>query len=304
MAVFKSFLKKGRNFVPAAITHYLQAGQVYPLFLSENSLKKEAFLLGAQGPDFLFCHRIFPWWKGESLSIYGNKIHQEAPAHLFSVMRKYYNEHCEISGLKEYIAGFLCHYCLDRTTHPFINYLASSFHQENSKQNEMIFHHEIESALDVIILRYERGELAVDFNLKQTIPKNIQIFQNVGDLYQELFRELYQKEITVAQIICAFQDARKVFGLLNDKSSLKKIFLQRIEKSWKKGNILSCHIRSMVEDDYDYANISKNDWSYGNITKNDNFFELYNISIEESKCLINQFFAQEDLVAITQNIPF
>ena len=60
----------------------------------------------------------------------------------------------------------------------------------------------------------------------------------------------------------------------------------------------------MVEDDYDYANISKNDWSYGNITKNDNFFELYNISIEESKCLINQFFAQEDLVAITQNIPF
>ena len=141
--------------MPAAITHYYHALRVLELW-KQDSVNHNALLWGAQGPDFLFYHRVLPWQKGESLSVYGERLHQEEVVQTLSILRGYAESHpSEI--VKSYIAGFLCHYAADRTCHPFVRAHARELLQVQPEQDEQIAHHELESALDVILLRYEAG---------------------------------------------------------------------------------------------------------------------------------------------------
>ena len=60
--------------MPACLTHYYFAKTV-ARFLGETGLEKSPeYLWGAQGPDFLFCHRYLPWMKGRNLRDYGDKL--------------------------------------------------------------------------------------------------------------------------------------------------------------------------------------------------------------------------------------
>ena len=63
--------------MPACLTHTYFAKAVAQS-LGETGLENTPeYIWGAQGPDFLFCHRFFPWMKGRSLKGYGNRLHSD-----------------------------------------------------------------------------------------------------------------------------------------------------------------------------------------------------------------------------------
>lgn len=57
--------------MPACLTHYYFAQSVREDLPDKASLDSCAYAWGAQGPDFFFCHRFLPFWKGESIKEYG-----------------------------------------------------------------------------------------------------------------------------------------------------------------------------------------------------------------------------------------
>jgi hypothetical protein len=296
--------------MPAAITHFLQAEKVMVEFKKQNedfNLDRDAFLWGAQGPDFLYCHRFLPWQHGESLKEYGGKLHREKPLKLFDAMRNYYYATDRNCIVRSYLYGFLCHYCLDRLGHPFINYGADTLLKQHPQQNEEILHNQIESSLDVIMLRYESSRLPMDFNLKWTVPKNRIVQGQIADLYTDVFNRLFGLENAHALLLQATEDCRKIFGLLNDRTMMKKWLIERFEAS-KGKNRISCHIRGMSEgDEYDYANVLQAGWYWpidSGTERNENFFELYERSVTESVELIQNFFESDHFNKLTNNIAF
>lgn len=296
--------------MPAAITHFLHAQRVLKEIEKNNpkfTVVRDAFLWGAQGPDFLYCHRFLPWQKSGSLKGYGSKLHRDKPSKLFAAMREY----AEAAGQKEivrsYLYGFLCHYSLDRTGHPFIRFESSILLEKEPDQNESILHAEIESILDVIILRYELGLLPVEFRLKKTVPKNDRVQAQIADLYAFVLKRLYGLADSNVPLLQATSDCRKAFGLLNDRTTMKKALLEHLEKRSGK-RTYSAHIRSISEGDgFDYANIRHSQWSWprdGGVERNESFLELYEQSVAESVKFIDDFFKASDYGKMTGEIPF
>ncbi len=296
--------------MPAAITHFFQAQKVLEQLKKQSefaSLNQDAFLWGAQGPDFLYCHRYLPWQRGDSLIEYATKLHIERPSKTLGAMRDFYNERSHSELVLSYIYGFLCHYCLDRVGHPFVNYGTQVLLEQQPNQNEEILHNEIESALDVILLRYEKGALPVDFNLKWTVPKNAEVQSEIADLYADVLHQLFGLSNGRAALLQSTEDCRLLFGLLNDRTTIKKSIIERFEKRNGKHSI-SCHIRGISEgDEYDYANILNADWQWpmdSERSSNESFLTLYEYSVTESLELIKSFLKSEDISKLTDDITF
>ena len=295
--------------MPAAITHYLHAKRVLEKReenLSENSLFRDAFFWGAQGPDFLFCSRFLPWQKGESLAAYGGKLHKLPPEETLGAIRKYQRQHPENECLSWYIRGFLCHYSADRICHPFVCFGAQALLEADPSQNEEVFHNQIESALDIIMLRYETAQLPLEFPLKRTVPKNQKAMEEIAGLYVFLLQELFAKTVSIKQMLQALGDCRTIFSLLTDRTGFKKNLVEHLERNKKRS--ISCHIRGISEaDETDYANLLNGQWKWppeSEIVREENFFDVYERAIEDALELIRRWPSCEDLKQYTGELSF
>ena len=101
----------------------------------------EAFHLGTQGPDILFYHK--PLTKND-IRAYGTTLHRMSAEEFFlPAATTLLSEGNADSPKKAYLMGFLCHFTLDVTCHPFID-------EHSSTQ---LTHGKIESEFDKYLLR-------------------------------------------------------------------------------------------------------------------------------------------------------
>jgi hypothetical protein len=291
--------------MPAAITHYQQALEVLKVYgKMHGSNSVDAFLWGAQGPDFLYYHNLFlP--RRENLRSLGSKLHHENPAKLLSVMRDFLNQNdSEITEF--YVRGFLCHYSLDRTAHPFVNWNVQALKNIYPGRSDSFLHNHVESILDGIILRSATGQLAVDFDLRKTVPKNEEVQTQIEKLYCYIFERLYGIHGKHSDVLQAMCHCRTICGLLNDKYMIKKPIAQALEKLTHK-YIVSSAIRAISEpDDFDYANVLHSKWKRTEKDvdfRTESFLDLYAESIQESIKFIKEFHTA-DLQELTHGIPF
>ena len=121
-----------RTIMPAAITHFLHSQRVLAGIkqAGRETFSPEAFAWGAQGPDFFYCHRFLPWWRGQSLAGWGDRLHDAPPAETLASMWRYVKAHPEDRYARSYAQGFLCHYAADSVCHPFVEYRASLMAKE------------------------------------------------------------------------------------------------------------------------------------------------------------------------------
>ena len=283
--------------MPAAITHYFHGKTVAEKLAITRS---EAFTLGCQGPDFLFCHRFFPWQGGENISEFGEFLHKTPPQALFARMQALAKEQAN-PLLREYLCGFLCHYALDRNCHPYVNTLANALFEADETQTRGIFHNEIESALDTIILRRETGKLPSEFKLQSTMASGEELAAVLAPFFTELARQYDWTNVTEALIRQALRDAYFTFSLL------QKGFLMPAAKLIEgKQRKLSCHFRPMLEDPaVDYANVGENPWKHNRTgeERSVSFFTLMEEAADDAAGLIGVFLADEPLEALCDR-PF
>ncbi|MFU0833357.1 MAG: Zn-dep-PLPC domain-containing protein [Oscillospiraceae bacterium] len=291
--------------MPAAITHYQQALAVLKKCDIEHSPKfTDAFLCGAQGPDFLYYHNLFQPWR-KNLRSLGSKLHHEHPAKLLSVIRDFLNQ----SGnemIESYIYGFLCHYSLDRTAHPFVHWDVHALKNLYPGRSNSFLHNHVESVLDVIILRSVTGQLAVDFDLRKTVPKDREVQLQIEKLYRHIFERLYGIHGIRENVFQAMSHCRIICGFLNDRYMIKKPVAQALEQLTHK-YVFSSVIRGMNEpDEFDYANVLHSEWKWPENNRDfrtDSFFELYAKSIQDSVTFIREF-KTADLSQLTHEISF
>ena len=277
--------------MPNCITHFLQAKAVLSA-LPENikiSLNRNAYFWAAQGSDFLFCHRFLPWMHGDSIKEYEDKIHRVNPSSLFTAFKSYLDINPDNEIAHSYVLGFINHYTLDSIAHPYVISLALELLKDNPAQNEDTLHVYIESSIDTIMLRKETGKLPSQVNLKAFLPKDTEVQHEIAKLYVYIIFELFHVKIDDSKVYQATADARKVFALLNDPTTLKKKIFTFTEKG-KPQNIGS-HILPLIEDSsVDFVNASEAQWTNeSGETSSKTFFELFDDANDLSVKLIEDF---------------
>lgn len=94
------------------------------------------------GPDVWFLYK--PLGRSESR---GRRMHTTKPgAFLLSLLRRARGSACR-AEMFSYLAGFLCHYALDSTTHPYIIHLTAEQHVFPRS------HMSLEHALDAVVMK-------------------------------------------------------------------------------------------------------------------------------------------------------
>ncbi len=112
-----------------------------------------SFIMGANGPDPLLCYQMYNPSRKYRLSDLGHKMHEEKTGLFLKNLFRF----AQTDSQKDYCLGFLCHYSLDSTLHPYINYITSLY---GSPFNIPAGHGYFESALDSVLSVKTTGQPA------------------------------------------------------------------------------------------------------------------------------------------------
>lgn len=290
--------------MPACLTHFQFAKEVQNR-LNLTGLEPTAYAWGAQGPDFLFCHRYLQAAarrETDNLQKFGSALHKTPPSLVLSAMRDYLAQHKD-GTYRSYVMGFLCHYALDSTAHPYINARAKALAEERPWENTGTMHCGMEACLDTIVLRWKTGQLPSEVKLADCFPKNEGVQRKIACLYREVLFCVYGTDVPESELFRATKNARFIFSATTDRSGLKRMIFERLERG-RPGYVTS-HLVPITEDpDLDYANDSHETWvTEEGETRQESFFELYDQALERAEMLF-QGFDSADLKELTGDRPF
>lgn len=196
--------------MPDLVVHNAMGDRVLERLPKEISseIDRNAFHVGVLGPDPFFFYRFFFLPLTNGVDKRGKTMHRtKCRAFLLELAR----ECCNVEGTTEhsnaeaeaegidfsaqtklsrtafsYLAGFLCHYALDSTTHPYINKVAA-------KRQGM--HTAVERKLDRIELKRQGKQLKDIMRLFVPFPDLIQIRTSMKAVYgwdDDYFRTGYK----------------------------------------------------------------------------------------------------------------
>ena len=301
--------------MPAFCTHYI-FGEEFLLELPpekrHNKNFRSAFFYGVHGPDFFLFHRALPTMLGKSFRKISTRLHSDNPVPLIELMQKIALANADNDYIQGYFAGFLCHYALDRTAHPYINFLQEAIiRKERIRYSPRVVHNRIETNIDrfMLIDRLKIND-ARRFSPADTLSQDKEMLGCISAFITNVISTLYKTKLTTKITLKAFSDFRKLEAKLSNETYWRKPFAKIVELPARpiKGPALSTLIRSgNLKTDWDYANTACRKWK--NIYLNehsttDSFIEIYETAISQAIYMYDELLAGGDVAEITQGLSF
>ena len=226
---------------------------------------------------------------------YGSRLHEDSPSRFFgelaALLRLYRGENYD--AILGYAFGMCCHYAYDRTAHPYVLWLEREMKLSDERGENYHYHGEIESMLDIILLRHDKELLVNDISLSACMPADKASRGAIETVYTRLLPQLYGTTPEAKSISQLVPDARAAAKWLNDRTLIKRPMIASLEKLFGAHGAASAYMRPMLEDmEHDYANVGHADWH--NIyapeeTSDADFFELTDTAEADSLNMIGLF---------------
>lgn len=123
--------------MPAFATHYFYAKDIYDGLDEETKarikLYRRFYDLGAQGPDIFFYYKPY---KKNNISEYGVSLHKKQAKRFIEEAIPRIKEYDDEAALM-YLLGYVSHFTLDTSFHPFINKEYTSFNEHMLFETEL-----------------------------------------------------------------------------------------------------------------------------------------------------------------------
>lgn len=219
--------------MPGFMTHYLFGRDAYQKMDGGPqkriiSLNAGAYGLGLQGPDIFFYYLPSYLIHGRNL---GSVAHTEATAAFFRALldsASYLPRRSDREIAEAYISGFLGHYVLDTTCHPFV-YARTRY--SRGERDYFSRHAYLETDIDRALLKERLGCLPSGFHARQTIAlsrrqKKI-IATMLYDAYRAALPRFHASRATMRLGIAAIQLGTRA---LHDASGKKKTLARIVER--------------------------------------------------------------------------
>ena len=156
--------------------------------------------IGLHGPDLLFYYHAA---KSNSVSALGNAMHDEPGRKFFDRARQVVQKAPDREAALAYALGFVCHFALDSTCHPFVD----RFVRESG-----VSHCEIETEFDNMLLRRD-GQDPLKFFTASHIQPNTENAHVIAPFYEG---------ITEQQTLEALKGMITVHRLLQASNPVKR----------------------------------------------------------------------------------
>lgn len=270
--------------MPNIITHKLFAERVFEN-LNKHDIRSiiekypQIYYIGSNGPDFLFFYHAKPWesYKKHTLNRLGSQMHSSHINEFYETALQCIQNQTR-QDVKEmmmsYLFGHLCHWALDKTTHPYI------FHKTGDcKGKSAAMHHRFESMMDTLMLEKLKGMDIKDYPAYKICEYDEDILRAIARIYVPVAKAVYHQEIKVFALREALNSWYDIQKMLHDPRNIKFSILQGVERVVRKpyaisGNIVKCR----AEEQYDILNEEKGSWVHPcdeHISSTASFLELF-----------------------------
>ncbi len=274
--------------MPGFTSHYL-FGQSALANMKEGSLKDAvrkynfSYNLGMQGPDIFFFYMktaVFPHKPGEI-------AHEKKTGKFLKNMAQIAAYHTDIDQREcaaAYMAGFLGHYALDMTCHPFV-YARTAY--DGITDNRYFGRHcSLETDIDAHYLMMERSMHPSEFSKRSVIDISSAEARVICPLLSKTYNKTYGLRCRVSErsVAGAIKSIQKMTDLLKDPRGIKRTLLRKAEDgvlgyNWMSG-MIECEHGFYHKDPCNMQHdIWKNPWKK-EISRTESFYDLRDNAFE------------------------
>ena len=271
--------------MPGFVTHYLFGVKTYHTLDNEamkNIIKnnKRVYSLGLQGPDFFFFYA--PLAVKISPNI-GSTIHKKDTNKFFGEMikaiRKIHGDR-DFEIAAAYIMGFMGHYMLDKTVHPYVYGRVG-----NQKGRRTLgVHYGLESDIDRELLMKFKQMKPASFSHSGAINTSSYEKKVIATLLSEAIRCTYGLEVSEEHIRTAITAFYAECALLSDSTCLKHKVINGFETRVFGYACMSPLLINEVVHSEDPCNTEHNVWHNPwteNHSDDSSVYDLFNQAKEE-----------------------
>ncbi len=294
------------------VSHYLFGELVQDKFPAVVQLaavrRPAAFNWGLQGPDPLFYRKLA---FGSPLHKYGNQMHSKCTDELFFAFARAVNR---MTGdnraiAEAYFYGFLCHYALDSTLHPYVYCRQHECLEADPKLNPSAVHCQIESDIDYALYEQEYHAPVTDFSPGKYYTASDAEIAVQAVLLHYLLGTVYGLRVDTADLRAAFREMLTVENFLYSENVSIYHGLQRLEGLAGRGALLTSHMK-IDPPEWNCLNLEHAAWHnlwQPEIERTESVPELMEHAMDIAAHLVGQYAAEFDagwLLLHHYDVPF
>jgi len=236
----------------------------------------DAFLFGAQGPDPLFTLGVFPLRPKSQPSHYGTLLHTARTGRFLSALCA---EAKDATGVERaYAMGFLTHYALDSTVHPFV--YAHSLDESGEYQSAL--HIRLENNWDALYASRAGMKKTPDAQ-RDAVVNAKACWEAAAALLSSAMTTVYENTLPPEEIIKAYQGTEQLGKLLSSRFAYVAAYL--LERLTRMPKILTAQFfpRKLSKDDIE--NTARAQWravSEPDRLRDEGLTELFEAAIVKS----------------------
>lgn len=244
--------------MPAAYIHEniaqnaLEGINSIPSFIKDEN---NAFELGAQGPDILFFYNILKFWDNDYIP---NRLGEYMHKHKVNdfIRTAFISAKRSGGAALAWIAGFVVHYAVDSTIHPFVYARTSN----NDGSENILEHLMLEAQFDTWCYR-SQGYKGIPRQAQCTKAITKVQKTNIAQLLSYACSEVYpEKMLSFEQAFESIGDMNRVISLLYSPFKIKHSIYSIIETLIRKPLIITSHEVAQKLPKYDFLNLNKDMW--------------------------------------------
>lgn len=283
---------KERVFMPCLATHYYFGKDVFERLGKETKSHLEQaipyFESFNQGPDFFFAYHLLNLKKGQQVRDFGRYMQTHKTKDFFFHTIQYILDH-DLQTDPQVIAflyGFICHYTLDLTVHPFVFYKTGAFHPKEKDTHKYNGKHmEMETCIDAYLIFQREKMFPKEFKIHNCVLEHPQFNDTLLQLIDSVCHDVYQQEKMGSLYEASLHQTYTFYRLMRyDPTGIKKAFYSFVDfmtpSSVTKVRYLSYNIKEKRK--RFFMNLEKEQWNHPfdpNEAYHFSFIELYRIAI-------------------------
>lgn len=258
--------------MPDSRTHILACNEIvediqnnkYKSIIKDNI---KFYQYGSQGPDiFLYYCALIPS-KHKRVMKLSQRLHTDKTGNfiIYCIDKlKEWKDDDDYNILLCYVLGFITHYALDTSVHPFIYYFGGIYHPDLPQTKKYdVYHKQLEKIIGFIELEKKRGIAAYNTPLCNEVNIGKDVPKIISKLYFDALYDIYDLEIKNYVIDYCYKDMKFSIKFLMEPNVIKNGIFTIAEYIIRKKTKAKIVIYpKKIKDKLDYLNKEHRKWNH------------------------------------------
>lgn len=286
--------------MPATITHAYFAKDLYEVLPSNISSKIDLnrTKMFSQSVDSTMFYNILSLKPGKSFRRFQYYFHTHKTNEFFINLLRFVKVHnIEDSDTYSFIVGFIAHYILDSTVHPYVIYKTGMFNKKDRstyKYNNI--HHFMETFLDNDLVKRRENTNPYKFNISKFCFDTKKFSMSLDDTIDYAFYTTFNIRNMGTKYYKSLKQMKIFIKLFRqDRFGIKKFFYKLIDtftpRSVFRFEALSYHYP--LEDKHNFLNNDHTMWrnpSDYDMTSTESYIDLYLKALKDTRSVVVKVF--------------